>query len=216
MIVAIDGPAGVGKSTVSKRIAESANLFYLNSGNFYRSITLAVIESDGDPESEEQVLAQAKRSRIELIGDRMHLDGRDVDDLLHTSAIDAWVAQHSAIVAVRHVVNDLLRKTAETRDLIAEGRDMTTVVFPHADVKVYLDANVTIRATRRLAQGVSTGTLEDVKANLEMRDNIDTNKEEGSLIIAPDAFYLDTSALTIEAVCERVLRKIRKVRSLEK
>ncbi len=208
MVVAIDGPAGAGKSTVAKQVAEKTGFFYLNSGNFYRAITYAVLQRGIDPNESEKVIEAAKTSNITLKNDRIHLDHTDIEQHLHTDAVDAWVAEISALVEVRTIVNDLLREIAKGRDVVAEGRDITTVVFPHAEVKVYLDASIETRAKRRYAQGVSALSLEEIEENIKKRDTIDKNKPVGSLKISSEALYLDTSDLTIDAVCEKVLQKI--------
>ena len=208
MIVAIDGPAGVGKSTISKRIAERLGFVYINSGNFYRAISFAHLDSGKNPEDPEAVVETAKRADIALEAGRLHLSGRDIEDLLHTDSIDAVVAQHSAIVEIRHVVNDFIRSLTAGLDAVIEGRDIGTVVYPDAGMKVYLDASPEVRAERRFFQGMSDKSLEELAENIRMRDRIDRNKKEGSLKIAEGALYLDTSHLTIEEVCERVVRKI--------
>ena len=213
MIVAVDGPAGVGKSTVCSRVAEELGIFGLNSGNFYRAVTLAVLQAGSDPEDREAVIAAAKASSFTLENGRIHLNGTDVEDDLHNDRIDAWVAQHSAIVPVRHLVNRILRDVTSGLDAAVEGRDIGTVVFPDAQVKIYLDADIEVRADRRLAQGVSSKTRQQLVASIAARDKIDRNKEEGSLRVAPDALYLDTSDLTIQQVCATVLRQIRDSRA---
>lgn len=209
MIIAIDGPAGVGKSSVSKAVAKELGIFYINSGNFYRAITYAHLGAGKDPKDQELVVETAHSAKMSLIDGRLALSGTDVEDDLHTDRIDAWVAQHSAIVEVRHIVNQTIRNVFPSVDAVVEGRDIGTVVYPDADVKVYMDASVEVRANRRYLQGTSGKSLEQLRESIQQRDHIDRNKEEGSLKIAEGALYLDTSHLTIEEVCERVLRKIR-------
>ncbi|MAG14188.1 MAG: cytidylate kinase [Spirochaetales bacterium] len=208
MIVAIDGPAGVGKSTVAKRVAETLDFYYLNSGNFYRVITLAHIRSGELLADTDKLIDIARDANIAIVNSRICLDSRDVEDGLHTDAVDEWVAQHSAVVEVRHLVNAKLREATREIDSVIEGRDIATVVYPDAEVKVYMDASVKVRARRRFLQGTSTKSLAEIADNIAMRDNIDRNKAEGSLSVAEGALYLDTSDLTIDEVCDRVIRKI--------
>ncbi|MBT3275121.1 MAG: (d)CMP kinase [Spirochaetales bacterium] len=216
MIIAIDGPAGVGKSTVARKIAEELDMFYLNSGNFYRAITYAHLpnlKNGVNSIDSVSLTATAAAADITLIQGRIHLSEMDVEDLLHSDAVDAWVAQVSAVVPVRHIVNDIVRLVTQGLDAVIEGRDIGTVVFPDAELKVYMDADVDVRAKRRFQQGTSGKSLEELKANITMRDKIDKNKDEGSLVQTADAFYLDTSHLTIEQVCDKVVRKIRESRT---
>ena len=211
MIVAIDGPAGVGKSSIAGHIAEKLNFFNLNSGNFYRAVTLKSIESGLRSDNEQDIIRIAEECRIEIRNFRMILDGKDVEDVLHSDAIDAMVAQVSAIVPVRHIVNDKIRDISSHLNLVAEGRDMTTVVFPHAEVKVFLDASAEIRARRRFDQGVSELSYDEILEGIQKRDIIDRNKKEGRLKISEDALYLDTSSLTLDQVCEKVTGKIKEL-----
>ena len=210
MVVAIDGPAASGKSTVARMVAKRAGLTYINSGNFYRAITYAVLAHDLDPENPHDVIRAARQSKIGVVDGELHLDGKNVDSRLHTDRIDRWVAGHSAIPEVRNVVNEQLRRAVRNLDAIIEGRDIATVVFPDAAVKIYLDASIHVRAQRRLGQGISNLTLAELERSIEARDTIDRNKPTGSLRQSEDAVYLDTSDLTIEEVCEKVVEKIRK------
>lgn len=208
MIVAVDGPAGVGKSTIAKMIAESCGFYYINSGNFYRAITYNHINLKRDPSDTELLIQTAKQSKIEIINSRIHLNGVDVEDCLHTDSVDAFVAAHSAVKGVRLIVNEALRNVAENLDVIAEGRDITTVVFPHADLKFYFDAALEIRAKRRYKQQDTSLTFDELVKSIEIRDGIDKNKEFGALQVANEAIYIDTSYLTIDQVCEKVVQKI--------
>ena len=209
MIVAIDGPAGVGKSTVAQSVADRFGFFNLNSGNFYRAVALKALDRGIAPESEKELSALAASLDLDIIGGRLHLDGTDVEDELHTDRVDRVVSPVSACVPVRHIVNDHIRRITAGMNVVAEGRDMTSVVFPHGEVKFFLDASPLARAQRRFRQGVSELSLEEIRRNIEERDRKDRNKKEGSLKITEDAEYLDTSDLTLDQVCERVFDKIK-------
>lgn len=208
MIIAIDGPAGTGKSTVAAIVAKKLGITYLNSGSFYRALTLALNATDIDLADEERVVAFCARQKLEYVNSRLVLNGTDVEDRLHDDAVSARVAPLSSIVPVRHLVNDRMREITKSLSVICEGRDMTTVVFPHAEHKFYLDASIDVQARRRFEQGVSQLSLEEIKAAIQKRDEIDRGKKEGALKRAPDAVYIDTSTLTIEQVCEIIIANI--------
>ncbi len=208
MIIALDGPAGVGKSTIAARIAEKTGFFYLNSGNFYRAVTFSSVRDGIDLNDDIAVTVHCRKLEISINNGRVHLNGEDVEDKLHTDEVDSFVAQISAIVDVRTVVTAALRKTAESISIVAEGRDITTVVFPDAEFKFFMDASIEVRAMRRFNQGTSNKTYNELVESIKKRDEIDLNKPVGSLKLADDAIYLDTSHLTIDEVCEKVLDKI--------
>ena len=204
MVVAIDGPAGVGKSSLADRVAEGFGFFNLNSGAFYRAMVLKVLDEGVDAEDRDAVIAAAGTADLDIVDGRLHLDGKDVEGRLRTDMVDRWSSIISTIVPVRRIVNRHLRRIAEGMDLVAEGRDMTTIVFPDAEVKVFLDADPSVRARRRFDQGTSDQSLEELEASIRERDERDRNKDEGSLTVADGAVVLDTSSLTLNEVYERV------------
>jgi cytidylate kinase len=208
MVIAIDGPAGSGKSTVAKLIAERLGFTCLNSGSFYRGITLHVLRSGLDYRDQEAVLALAENLALEYRQSRLVINGEDVEDLLHSDPVDAQVSQVSAIVPLRHLVNRKIREIAKSVSMVCEGRDMTTVVFPDGDYKFYLDASIDIQALRRYKQGVSGLALEQIRESIRERDEKDKKKTEGALKIASNATYIDTSDLTIDEVCAIILKKV--------
>jgi small subunit ribosomal protein S1 len=213
LVIAIDGPAGSGKSTIAKLLAGRLELpggafTYINSGNLYRAVTLGCLRAGIDPADPEKALEYARQAAIEYRGDDVYLDGEQVTPLLHTDEIDRFSAPLSAITPIRHVINGLIRRIARGINVVVEGRDMTTVVFPEAEYRFYLDASPAMRARRRRDQGVSRLGLEEIQKAIEERDAIDKNKEEGSLKIAPGVWYLDTSDLTISQVYEKLIEKI--------
>ena len=210
MIIAMDGPAGTGKSTIASIIAKKLNITYLNSGSFYRALTLALLDAGIELSDENAVVEFCKKQKLDYNKSRLVLNGTDVEDHLHDDRVSKNVAQISAIVPVRHLVNDRMQEIVKSISIVCEGRDMTTVVFPQAEHKFYLDASLDVQAQRRFDQGVSNMTLEEIKEAIRKRDEIDKNKAEGALKRAPDAFYVDTSNLTIEQVCEIILNKINK------
>lgn len=208
MVIAIDGPAGTGKSTIAKLIAKRFGIAFLNSGSFYRGITLALLRGGVDLSDEKAVLDCARALKLDYVDERLILNGEDVDDELHCDAVDAHAAQVSCIVPLRHIVNEKLRGITKSLSFVCEGRDMTTVVFPDAEYKFYLDASVDAQAERRFKQGVSNLSLAEIKKAIIKRDEIDKTKSEGALKRAEDAHYIDTTHLTIEQVCAIISSKI--------
>lgn len=208
MIVAIDGPAGTGKSTVAKHVASTAGLFYLNSGGFYRAVTWAALHrgvsvGDGD------ALHELSRSlELNIQDGQLTVDGIARQEELRSQLVDAAVAQVSSFPRVREIVNSHLRRIAGSMEIIAEGRDMTTVVFPEADVKIYLDASLDSRARRRSAELQGKIPLETIRRQIAERDAIDRTKAIGNLKLDPEALYIDSSHLTMDQVCDMVLRAI--------
>jgi len=208
MVIAIDGPAGSGKSTIANLLAENLGFTYINSGKLYRTITLGCLRQKIDISDSEKVIEFAKNIDISYVKTDVFLNGENVTELLHTDEIDKHSAPLSAIVPVRHIVNDLVRALSKGRDIVVEGRDMTTVVFPNAEHRFYLDACADSRAKRRFDQGVSNLPLNEIKDAIIKRDEIDKNKAEGSLKIADGVQYIDTSDLTIIEVYDKLKERI--------
>ena len=216
MIVAIDGPAGSGKSTVAQKAAVAVGFGYLDSGMLYRGISKAVLESGKDPEDTAVVIQIAAGRRFEMSEKQLLMDGEPLTGI-QTDRIDRWSAIHSRIIEVRKTVNTQIRKIVGERDFIVMGRDIGTVVFPEAVLKIFLDASIEARTERRHCQdrqGSSGQDAEQVRRSIEERDEIDRHKPFGRLEQAPDALYIDTSDLTIDKVCDRVVREILKYTSI--
>lgn len=208
MVVAIDGPAGVGKSTIAKMIAQECNFYYLNSGSFYRAYTYLHILHGKDPLDFPSVLETAKLVALSIEDGRICVQGEDIEDKLHTSDVDRFVAKISAYPPLREHVNEQLRRIARDMDVVVEGRDITTVVFPDAQLKCYFDAKPEVRAERRFKQHPDGQDFETVLKEIKERDHIDRTKPVGALQVAEGALYIDTSYLTMGQVCEKVLSAI--------
>ena len=208
IIVTLDGPGGTGKSTVSRVVAREAGLPHLDTGAFYRAATLAVIEAGVDPSDEAAVVAVVSKAVMGQERDRMFLDGRDVSMEIRGEPVTAAVSAVSAHPGVRELLVDMQRVwVGEHGGGVVEGRDIGSVVFPDADVKVFLDASPEVRARRRSQQ---TGEgIEEVLADLNRRDRLDSTRQASPLTVPDGAVVVDTSELTFEEVVQRLLALIR-------
>ena len=173
MIVAIDGPAGVGKSSIARMIADKLGLYYLNSGNFYRGVTYRVLKQKLDPTDKELCIKAADEADFDVRDGHFYLDGEDVEAELHTPAIDLWASKISVIPEVRSIVNRNIHELTKRLSIIAEGRDMTTVVFPDAEHKFFFDAKPEVRAKRRFDQNPDAMPYDKVLSEINERDHID-------------------------------------------
>jgi len=206
MVVAIDGPAGTGKSSVSKRLSELTGFFYINSGRFYRAITWKALQQRKNHHNPQALIATATDISIEIDGkQRFLVDGKVRNKELHSPEVDREVAAVSSIPEVRIAVNSRIKRIAGSRDIIVEGRDMSTVVFPNADVKVFLDADAEERARRRTKELGDDAAYTEILERIRERDKVDRSKAVGPLRQSDDAVYIDTTHLTLEQVCERVI-----------
>ena len=209
MIVAIDGPAGTGKSTIAKLISEKLNITFLNSGSFYRGITLGLLRDKIDLTDENKILAYAENLNLDYVDNHLILNGEDVNHLLHQDIISEHASPISAIVELRHIVNKKLRKITEKQSVVCEGRDITTVVFPNAEYKFYLDASVEERARRRLAEIQYSASLEEIKEAISKRDYNDEHRDVGALKRVEDAIYIDTTQMSMDEVVDKILFNIK-------
>ena len=206
-IVAIDGPAGSGKGTVAKILANDCNLMYIDTGAMYRAIAYDVLRKGIDIKDEKSIVELANKSTIDFIDGKTYLNGEDVSKEIRTMKVTKVVSPISSIVKLREILVDMQRKLAGNNDVIMEGRDITTVVFPDADYKFYLDADVEERANRRYKENIEKGiesSYEEILENIKERDYNDMHKEVGALTRLDDAVYIDSTNLTIEEVVSKM------------
>ena len=208
MVIAIDGPAGSGKSTIAKAIANELGFYFLNTGSFYRAYTLNQIQRNADPYDRTLVFENARKIEITVQDGNICIDGVNVEPLLHTHEVDRYVSAVSSDPRLREYVNIQVRKLASNMNIVTEGRDTTTVIFPDADFKFYFDASAEIRAERRTKEHPEGPSYEEVLKLIIERDKNDMTKAVGALKIADSAIYIDTTYLTINQVCEKVKKAI--------
>jgi cytidylate kinase len=213
LVIAIDGPAGAGKSTVAQKLAARLGLNYVDSGATYRAAALKVLEAGVSPEDESAVVEVIAGAEIRFTtdGDRccVWLDGRDVTQDIRTPEVTLAAAQVSRLPEVRKKLINLQRSLVQGRGVVMEGRDIGTVVFPEAPLKIFLKAEVQERAHRRLQQDQEEGrasTLEQTAYDIGRRDQLDAERKISPLIPAPDAVEIDSTRLTADQVVEQILK----------
>lgn len=207
IVVAIDGPGGAGKTSVSRAVARELGLPHLDTGAFYRAATVAVLERDVDPADGAAVTEAVADAQLGYDHGRMLLNGRDVTDEIRSGEVTAAVSAVSAHPAVRHAMVGLQRAWVEERggQAVIEGRDIGTAVFPDAALKVFLTARPEVRAARRAAQHPTEPDLTAVASDLDRRDTFDATRQTSPLQAADDAIVVDTSELTMEEVVDLIL-----------
>jgi cytidylate kinase len=216
-VVAIDGPAGAGKSTVAKLAAAALHFAYIDTGAMYRAVTLKMLQT-GTEFSPEAVGKLAQECKICFKPDgkinRVFLDSKEVTELIRTDAVNKNVSRVSAVKEVREAMVAEQRRLGQAGNVVLDGRDIGTVVFPHADCKIFLTASVKERARRRYEELKAKGTavvLEDVEKDIARRDKLDSERAIAPLKQAADATLLDTSNMDIEQVVAAILKLVRGV-----
>ena len=209
IVIAIDGPAGAGKSTVARRLAQRLGYTYIDTGAMYRAVALWAIRQSVSLTDMHRLdqLAQAADIQLASAEERVLLNGEDITDLIRTPELGAAASQVAAVPAVRRALVEKQRALADSQNVVMEGRDIGTVVFPNARLKIYLDADLEERIRRRAEdQGNDPAA---VAKQLSDRDRRDQTRGESPLTQAPDAVYLDTTERSLEEVEEEILRLLR-------
>ena len=208
-IVAIDGPAGAGKGTITKQVGDKLNLINIDTGAMFRCVTLKILQEGIEIEDEKAIEKLLENIEIEITKkEEIFLDGENVTKQIRENEVNNMVSPVSVISQVRERLLNLQRKMAEGKNVIMEGRDIGTVVFPNADVKIYLDASPEERARRRVKQNQEKQipcTYEEVLQGIIDRDKRDASREIAPLKQAKDAIYIDSSNMTIEEVVAKII-----------
>lgn len=216
MIITIDGPAGTGKSTVAKRLAEQLGIVFFDTGAMYRAVTYSILKDQINLEDKERIASLLKDFdfRIESVGHekRYFVSNEEVTLPIRSQLVNKHVSEVAALAVVRDALSSLQRRFAESVDAVFEGRDMGTAVFPHADYKFFLTASPEVRAERRFREFLfkhpseaENLTKQQVLEDLLRRDSYDSNREHAPLCAAEDAHQIDTSHLTIDEVVAKIL-----------
>lgn len=212
-IIAIDGPAGSGKGTVAKLISEKLNFINIDTGVTYRCVALASIKNNLSLDDEESIIDLSSKINIKLTKDgKVFLNNEDVTDLIRNKEVNNIVSQISSIIKVRENMVELQRKMAENEDVVMEGRDITTVVFPNAKYKFYLDAKLEERVKRRINQNKEKNIdidYNEIYDNIKMRDYNDMHKKVGALKRCDDQIYIDTTNMTINEVVDKIINIVK-------
>lgn len=215
VVIAIDGPGGSGKGTITKLVAKKLGLINVDTGAMYRCVALDCLNKNIKPDELEKIEEVLEHIDIELKRDGENqivlLNGQDVTKEIRTERIDENVAKYAAVKIVRDKVTPIQQKMGENANIIMEGRDIGTVVFPNADVKLFLDCSLEVRAQRRYKQNIERGLntpYEEVLNALIERHKLETEREIAPFVQAEDAIYLDSSDMSVEEETEAVLKII--------
>lgn len=205
-IIAIDGPAGSGKGTLAKALSKKYNLVNIDTGATYRCVALKTLKENVEINDKAKIIELAKNIHIELFEDgRVYLDNEDVTKEIRSKEVTNIVSPISSIKEVREILVEVQRQIAKRKDVVMEGRDITTVVFPNADYKFYLDADIETRAKRRYQENQEKGidmSYEEIYENITARDYNDMHKEVGSLMRTEDQIYIDSTNLSVDEEVE--------------
>ncbi|WP_313756488.1 (d)CMP kinase [Tissierella sp.] len=211
--IAIDGPAGAGKSTIAKKIAEDLSVEYVDTGAMYRALTLKVLRLGVNPLSANDVINVLKNTSIDFKGNHIYLDDIQVDEKIRDTIINKNVSFVAQIKEVREGMVKIQQELARTKSIVMDGRDIGTVVLPNADFKFFLTASVEERANRRYKELLEKGekgiSYEQVKFDIENRDRIDSTREIAPLVESKDAHRIDTTNKTIDQSVEEVISIVR-------
>ncbi|MDD3375638.1 MAG: (d)CMP kinase [Candidatus Omnitrophica bacterium] len=217
IIVTIDGPAGAGKSTIAKEVSKKLGFTYLDTGAMYRSLTLSALNQGINLEDEDALVALAKQTHIDLCTDENHklqvlLDGKDVTEDIRSSKVTNNTFHIASVGGVREIMVNRQREIGAASNVVAEGRDIGTVVFPNAKKKFYLDANFQERAQRRIKELREKGKqveADEIQKDLQQRDTKDFTRKVGPLKKAEDAIVIDSTHMSIEQVVQKIIEVIR-------
>lgn len=211
-VIAIDGPAGAGKSTVAKLVAKQLGFLYVDTGAMYRALTLKAINENIPFTDENKLIEMAKNTHIELQDDennyRVFLDGKDVSKEIRTEEVSKGTHFIASILPIREILWKMQREMRERYNIVMEGRDIGSKVFPDAQLKIFLDASVEERARRRYLQLKEMGIendIKDIEKEIKERDEKDKARSISPLVKTPDAFYIDTTGMSIQQVVEKII-----------
>ncbi|NLV88585.1 MAG: (d)CMP kinase [Tissierellia bacterium] len=211
--IAIDGPAGAGKSTIAKKVAEILSIEYVDTGAMYRALTLKVLNEGLDPKSTEDVKSIIENTSIDFRNNHIYLDNKNVDKEIRENRISKNVSYIAKIKEVREAMVKIQQKLAKTKSVIMDGRDIGTVVLPNADFKFFVVASVEERARRRYKELIEKGeegiSYEDIKKEIENRDRIDSTREISPLVKSQDAYLLDTTGKTVDECVNEIISIIK-------
>jgi len=208
-VIAIDGPAGAGKSTIARLLADKLDYTYIDTGAMYRAVALWARQTETTASEPAKLEQLAQSAEIALLPpNRVWLNGRDVTDSIRTPEISGLASQVAAIGGVRAALVVKQRQIAEHANVVMEGRDIGSIVFPDARVKIFLDADPAARVLRRAGE-TPDGETQALAAQLAERDRRDRNRAESPLVQAPDAVYLDSTGMTVEQVTDAILKVVR-------
>lgn len=212
IIIAIDGPAGAGKSTTAKLLAEKLNYKYIDTGAMYRAVTLFALRNSIQPDEIEKLVDLVTNMDFQFgnNGSVLFVNAEDVTEAIRILDVASKVSEYSKIGEIRKILVQKQREIGKEGGIVMEGRDITTAVFPDAELKIFLTADLDIRAYRRLVELQNKGLeidLDEVRGNLATRDKIDSNREVNPLRITPDAIIIDTTSMTIEEQVDFIYQK---------
>ncbi|WP_296648877.1 (d)CMP kinase, partial [Romboutsia sp. 13368] len=208
LVIAVDGPAGAGKSTIAKLIADKLNINYIDTGAMYRAVTYKCLQNNIDINNEEEVINMAKECDIDFKDNNIYLNGNILKDEIRTMEVSNNVSNVAKIKEVRYLMVDIQRNIGKMSSVILDGRDIGSYVFPNADYKFFLVATPEERGNRRYKELINKGydvNLEEIIKDIIKRDEIDSNREFAPLVKAEDAIEIDTTGKTIDKVVDYVL-----------